>query len=192
MEESGIHEISGLGMSHSRGEVVEAKSGALEKGSTEEIGDLRLRVAIELGPHFQEISEIHESFGNFSPERTGEIFETALCQRPLMRSLLVDEVHFEDEEGMIGNSTDVEEGPIPKSDTMPHPGADLVTEIGKGKCAMTEIGNVISRPIGGKRIFEGSERNAKEMIISEGNKLFVQTLEIRQVVRRPSHLALLR
>lgn len=75
MEESGRQENSDLEMSHSLGEVVEVKNGVLERDSREEIGDLRLRVEIDLDLHFQEISEIHEMHVNFRLEMTGGISE---------------------------------------------------------------------------------------------------------------------
>ena len=193
MEENEIPENSGPEMSRLRGEAVEAKNGALERGSMEEIGDHRLPVAIDLDLHSQENSEMHEMSGNFRLEMTGEISEKGHCPCPLMRSPFVDEGGFEEEEGVIGTSIDAEGDRIRKSGTMLHRGAGPVTEIGRGKCAMTEIVNVISRPAGGRTTFEGSGRNAKEMIVSEGSNLFVQTPAIPQGDnKRPSHLVQLR
>ncbi len=114
-------------------------------------------------------------------------------QHPLMRSLFVDEVDTEDEEGVNLISIDVGGVPIPKNGTMLHLGAGRATGIGRGKCGMTEIVSVISRPVGGRTIFEESGRSAKEMIVSEGSNLFVQIPEIRQVDNKhPSLLAQLR
>lgn len=54
---------------------------------------------------------------------------------------------------------------------------------------MIETVNVILRPTDGKTSYEGSGRNAKEMIVSEESHLFGQTLEIRQLDnKRPSRL----
>ena len=193
MEESGIQENSDLEMSHSPGEVVEVKNGALERGSMEEIGERRPRVAIDLDLRSREISEIHEMSGNSRLEMIGGMSEKGQCQRPLMRSLFVDEVDFEDEEGVIGNSIDAEGVRILRRGTMLHPEAGPATETGRGRCAMTEIVNVISRPTSGKRTFEESGRNAKKMIVSEESNLFAQTPETRQVDnKRPSHLVRLR
>lgn len=159
----------------------------------EEIEDLRLRVAIGLDLRSRENSETHAMSGNSRLEMTGGISEKDHCQRPLMPSPFVDEADSGDEEGVIGTSIDAEEGRILKSGTMLHPEADPATEIGRGKCAMTEIVNVISRPIGRRTTFVGSGRNAKEMIVSEESNLFVQTPEIRQADnKRPSHLVQLR
>ncbi len=193
MEESGIQENSGREMSRLRGEVVEVKNGALERGSTEEKGDRHPRVAIDLDLRSQETSEIHEIFANFHLEMTGGISGKGNCPRPLMCSPLVDEVDFEEEEGVIGISIDAEGDRIRKSDTMLHQGAGLVIESGKGKCAMTEIVNVTSRPLGGRTTFEGSGRNAKEMIVSEESSLSVRIPETRQVDNKhPLHLVQLR
>lgn len=193
MEESGMQENLGLEMSHSQGEVVEAKNGALERDSMEEIGDLRLRVVIDLDLRSQETSEIHEMSGNFLPEMTGGIFEKGHCQRPRKRSLFVDEVDSEDEEGVIGISIDADGVLIRKSGTRLQPGAGHAIEIGRGKYVMTEIANVILRPTGGRTTVEGSERNVKEMIVSEESNLFVQTPGTQQVDnKRPSHLVQLR
>lgn len=193
MEESGIQENLGLGMSRSPEEVVEVKNGPPERDSTEEIGDLRLRVAIDLDLHFPESSVIHEMSGNFRLEMTEGISERGRCQRPLMHFLFADEALFEDEDGVTGNSVDAEEGRILKSDTMLHPGVGPATETGRDKYAMTEIVNVISRPTSGRTTFEGSGRNAKEMIVSEESNLFVRTPEIPQADNKPpSHLVRLR
>lgn len=193
MEEIEIQENLGLEMSHSEGEVAEGKNGALERGSMEEIEDLRLRVAIDLDLRFQKTSEIHEMPGNFHQEMTGGILEKGHSQRPRMLSLSVDEAGFEDEAGVIGISIDAEGGLIRKSGTMLHPGAGHAIEIGRGKFAMTEIASVILRPIGGRTTVEGSERNVKEMIVSEESNPFVQTPGTRQVGnKRPSHLVQLR
>ena len=190
MEESGTQEISGPEMSLSRGEVVEVKKGGPEKDSMEEMGDLRLRVAIDPDLRY---SEIHETPVNFRPEMTGEICEKGHCPRLLMRSLFVDEVDFEDEGGVIGISIDAEGAHIPKSGMMLHPGVGLATEIGKGRCAMTEIEIVISKPADGRMTSEESERNVKEMIVLGESNLFVQIPEIRPVDnKRPSHLVQLR
>ena len=189
MEESAMQENLGPERSHLLGGVVEVKNGAPERGLTEEIGDPRLRVAIDLDLRSQEISEIHEMFGNFRLERTEGISEKVLCQRRLMHSFFADEVDFVDEEGVIGISTDGEGGRIRKSGMMLHPGVGPATEIGRGKCTMTEIVNVISRQIGGRTNFEGSARNAREMIVSEESNLFGQTPETQQSDnKRPSHL----
>lgn len=118
MEESAIQENLGLEMSRLRGEVVEVMSGVPERGSMEEIGGLRPRVAIDLDPHFQEIFEKQGMSGSFRPETTGGISEKGHCQRPLIHSPLADEVDSEDEEGMIGILINVEEGRILKSGTM--------------------------------------------------------------------------
>ena len=75
MEESGRQENSDLEMSHSLEEVAEVKNGVLERDSTEEIGDLRLRVEIDLDLRLQETSEIHEMPGSFRLEMTGGISE---------------------------------------------------------------------------------------------------------------------
>ena len=193
MEESGTQENSGREMSHSREEAVEVKNGALERGSMGGIGDLLLRVAIDLDLPSQEISEIHEMPGNFRLGMTGGISGKGHCQRPLMRSLFVDEVVFEDEEGVIGISIDAQGGRILKSGTMLNPGAVPATEIGRDRCEMTEIVNVISRPAGGRTTFERSGRNEKETIVSEESNLSVQIPGTRQVDnKRPSHLAQLR
>lgn len=190
MQESGTQEISGPEMSCSRGEVVEVKKEGLEKGSMEEMGDLRLRVAIDPDPRY---SEIHETSVNFRLEMIGEIREKGHCQRFPMRSLFVDEVDFEDEAGVIGISIDAEGAHIPKSGMMLHPGAGLVIEIGRGRCAMTEIVIVISRPADGRMTSEENGRNVIEMIVSGESNLFVQIPGIRQVDnKRPSHLAQLR
>lgn len=193
MDESGRQESSDLEMSHSLGEVAEVKNGALERDLTGEIGDLRLRVEIDLDLLFQEISEIHEMPGNFRPEMRGGISEKGNRHRSLTRSLFVEEAASEEGEEVIGISIDAEGGRILKNGTMLHPGAGPATETGRGKCAMTESVNVISRPTGGRKSFEGSGRNAKEMIVSGESNLFVQTPEIRQLDnRRLLHLALLR
>lgn len=180
MEESEIQESSGLETSLSQGEVVEVRNGARERDLMEEIGDLRLRVGIDPDLRSQGTFEIHEMSGNSHPEMTEGIPEKGHCQHPLMLSLFVGEVHTEDEEGVIGISTDVEGGRTLKSDTMLLLGAGLGTGIGRGKYATTEIANVIWKRPGGRMNFEESGRNAKEMIVSEGSSLSVQTPGIRQ------------
>ena len=189
MEESGIQESSGLETSHSRGEVVEVMNGALERDLMEETGELRLQVAIDLDLRSREISGMREMSGNFRLGMTGEIHVKGHSQPPPMRSLFADEVDSEGEEEAIGISVDAEGGRIPKSGRRLHPGAGPATEIGRGKCAMTEIVNVISKPIGGRMNFEGNARSGKGMIDSGESHRFVQTPGIRPVDnKRPSHL----
>lgn len=182
MEESGMQGSSGLETSLSRGEVVEVTNGALERDSMEEeIGELRLRGAIDRDLRSQEISERHEMAGNFRLEMRGGMYEKAHSQRLPMHSPSEEEVDSVDEEGVIGISADAGEALFPKSGTRLHPGAGPVIEIGRGKCGMTEIVNVIWRPAGGKTSFEESGRSAKEMIGSGESLLSVQTPGIRPV-----------
>ena len=188
MVESEIQEILDLEMSHSRGEVVEVKNGVLERGLTEERGDRRLPLAIDLDRRFQEISEMHEMFGNSPHETTGGIFEKGHRQHPPTLFLLVEEVRTEHEEGVIGISIDGEGVRILKSGTMLHPEAAPATGIGRGNCATIEIVNVNLRTIGGRTTFEESGKIAKETTDFEGSNLFVQTPETQQVDnKRPSH-----
>ena len=189
MEESGIPENSLREMSHSRGEVVEVRSGALERDLMGEIEDLRLRAVIDLDLPSQGIFETHEMSGIFRLETIGGISEKGHCRRCPMHSPLVGEVDTVDEEEMSGTSIDAEEGLILKSGMMLHPGAGPATGTGRGKCVTTEIANVILKPAGGRTTIEGRGRNAKERIVSEGSNLTVQTPGILQVDnRRLSHL----
>ena len=193
MEESVIHENTDLGMSRLRGGVAEVKNGALGRGSMDEIGEHRPRLATDLDPRSREISEIQETSGNFPLETREEMLEKGQCQHLPMHSLFAGEVDFEDEEGVNGISVDVEGARIPRSDMIPHRGAGPATEIGRGKCAMTESVSGTSRPAGGKMTSGGNGRNAKEMSASEESNLFAQTPEILQGdSRRPSHLVQLR
>ena len=189
MAESEIQEILDLEMSHSRGEVVEVKNGGLERDSTEERGDCRLRVAIDLDHRSQEISGIHGMSANSPQETTGGISAKGHRQRPLTLFLLAEEVRTEHEEGVIGISIDGEGVRILKSGTRLHLEAGPATGIGRGNCAMTEIVIENSRTTGERTTFEESGKIAKEMIVFEGSNLFVQTPEIRQADnKRPSHL----
>ena len=180
MEESVIHENTDLGMSPLRGGVAEVKNGALGRGSMDEIGEHRPRLATDLDPRSREIFEIQETSGNFPLETREEMLEKGQCQHLPMHSLFAGEVDFEDEEGVSGISVDVEGARIPKSDMIPHRGAGPATEIGRGKCAMTESVSGTSRPAGGKMTSGGNGRNAKEMSASEESNLFAQTPEILQ------------
>ena len=193
MEESVIHGNSDLGMSHLQGGVAEVKNGALGRGSMDEIGECRPRVAIDLDLRSREISEMQETPGNLPLETREEMLEKGQCQHLPIHSLFAAEVDFEDEQEANGISVDVEGARILRSGMIPHRGAGPATEIGRGKCAMTESVSVTSRPTGGKMTSGGNERNAKEMSVSEESSHFAQIPEILQGdSRRPSHLVQLR